>query len=153
MAGPLFTHETGFFEGDLDGELAGAEQRGADGGILVGIIAIASRVCADHANADLGVLEGLGDEFRIANDARDDCWAVLECPLTLVAVGESGVDVLAALNDDGVAGVVEDLAAESSVLDAASELELDFFKGRAFEMLGGGELGFAGVSPEVAGGA
>lgn len=50
---------------------------------------------------------------------------VSEGPFSFVAVGEGDVCVGAALEDDGLAGLVEDLAAGGGVADAFADVEFD----------------------------
>lgn len=95
------------------------------------------------------------DEVGVAGDFADLRSAVAESPGSCVAVGDGGVDVCAAHDDDGVVVGVEDLAAEGLVLDVVAEGEGYFVEGAGGADWGFGlwELGFfeCGLGGEAAG--
>ena len=86
-----------------------------------------SSLVAQH-NADLA---GVGPDLlegRIADDLADGTF-VAEGPLALVAVREGNVRVGTALYDNGVTGVVQDLATVVLILDPGADDELHGLEG------------------------
>lgn len=72
------------------------------------------------------------DESRVANDLADFARGRLhESPGTAVTVGEGDVNVLTALDSDGVVLVVENLASEILPLDIGTDVQLDDVEGTA----------------------
>ena len=113
-------------EGGLDGEL---------GGLVA------------ELDADFG--PGAGDdllECGIADDLADfGGFFAADGPFAFAAVGEDGVGVVAALDDDGFAGLVEDLAPGGLVGYVFADMEFDEGEGP----VGGGVLGGPWGSGEV----
>lgn len=114
-------------EGGLDGEL---------GGLVA------------ELDADFGARARCGDlpECGIADDLADfGGFFAADGPFAFAAVGEDGVGVVAALDDGGFAGLVEDLAPGGLVGYVFADMEFDEGEGP----VGGGVLGCPWGSGEV----
>lgn len=137
-------------DAQLDGvEWSAGANRVLDLALKTGLVegGLRGEIAVGQSNADIRVLvlfvDGAGAAFlegRVADYLTDLGGSVLKGPLALVAIPEGDVDVLAADDDDRVEIVVEDLAAEVTLLDIRAQAEFD-----SCERAGGanGRLGLA----------
>lgn len=99
-------------------------------------------------DADFGPGARRGDlpECGIVDDLADfGGFFAADSPFAFAAVGKGDVGVVAALDDDGFAGLVEDLAAAGLVGHVFADMEFDEGEGH----VGGGGLGCPWGSGEV----